>query len=169
MLLWLLNLRWFLSIRISICRTSQIYYHLNLLLSSFYSSQEQMQIYLGGNKHSKNEMMGTVPLTFIPGKGKRTRTTQCQFKLESEHRRLGRRGRKKLTSSPRRGGGVEAEPLPAAAEVPEQLLREVGAEIGHLGHLSAEEEEGSRLRCRPLLHCTMNLSPRGQARRRLVS
>jgi hypothetical protein len=169
--MWLLNLRWFLSIRISICVTSQIYYYLNLL-SSFYSSQEQMQIYLGGNKHSKNEMMGTVPLTFVlRGKGKRTRTAQCQLKLESEHRRLGRRGRKKLTSSPRRGGGgVEAEPLPAAAEVPEQLLGEVGAEIGHLGHLSPPAgEEGSRLRCRPLLHCTMNLSPRGQARRRLVS
>jgi hypothetical protein len=30
-----------------------------------------MQIYLGGNKHSKNEMMGTVPLTFFPGKGKK--------------------------------------------------------------------------------------------------
>jgi len=77
--------------------------------------------------------------------------------VESEHRQ--RRGRK-LTPRPRRGGGLEAEPLPAAAEVPEQLLGEVGAQIGHLGHLSAPagEEEGLRLRCRPLLHCTMNLS-----------
>ena len=115
-----------------------------------------------------------MALTFFAGNGKKNenrakRRMQCQLKASTGG---GGRGRK-LTPRPRRGdarrgalrrrgGGLEAEPLAAAAEVPEQLLGEVGAEIGHLGHLSAPagEEEGSRLRCRPLLHCTMNLSSR---------
>lgn len=87
----------------------------------------------------------------FPEKGKEKnenrakRRTQCQLKASTGG---GQRGRK-LTPRPRRGGarraalrrrgggGLEAEPLAAAAEVPEQLLGEVGAEIGHLGHVSS--------------------------------
>jgi len=72
-----------------------------------------------------------------------------------------RRGGVRGAALRRRRGRLEPEALPAAAEVLEQLLGEVGAEIRHLGHLPAAEEESRPCSSSsPSLtgHCTMNLS-----------